>query len=425
MRAAALLPTIAFLAACSPRDSQGTAALFTTSFTERADTLVASTIGDIPDSLVHRLVVAWSVRTDTAREIIGDVHGVAVAADDRVWVWDNTTPSLWLLDADGRAMRQVGQRGSGPGEYGRANGIGVTRDGSLVMWDVGNARLNFFSADGTHRQSTRLAFTECCGLPITVDTLDRIWLTTHPRTLTGGARAVGPAQLIGDEVGYVRFAGSGALLDTVMAPTLPGADGVVSALVVSSTGSGGAIRRVPYGTYPTYAVSPLGHIVSALSRPFAVHSERNGRPLLITRDFAPPPISDDERAQIRANIEFVMKEVRADFSWNGPEVPRSKPPISSLAVGLDGRLWVRLSSPSEEYEPDPAAGGPTHRPPPVKFRGRDNLWDVFTPDGQYLGRIAAPRNVGVFAMRGNHAWGVVRDENDISQVARFRIVPGF
>jgi hypothetical protein len=116
-----------------------------------------------------------------------------------------------------------------------------------------------------------------------------------------------------------------------------------------------------------------------------------------------------------------MLEVKKDFQWNGPEIPNQKPPILDLATGLDGRIWVQLSAESEAYEPEVPndARGPV--PPTVKFRPKEKLWDVFEPDGRYAGRLRAPREYSLFARRGNHAWGVARDENDIPVVVRFGV----
>lgn len=396
-----------------------------TTFSTVGDTVVASTTGDVPESLVRRLVIDWSIKTDTASEIIGDVHSIAVDTTGQVWVWDNATPGLWLVDGNGQSMRRVARVGRGPGEYRKANDIAVMRDGALVMWDSENSLLNFYNRDGSHRTAVPVTFFDCCGLPVIVDTLNRIWLTTHPKSFGGKEKAIDPAILIKNETGYVRYDASGTVIDTVMAPVLPNADPQLTAMHISATGIGGATRNVPFGTYARYAISPLGHIVSALLRPYAVHTEANGKHLRVTREFAPPPVTDEERAQARANIEFTMRRVKRDFQWNGPEIPREKPPINDLAVGLDGRIWIQLSVPSVAYEPESPSDGNKDRPPPVNFRPTEKRWDVFEPDGRYLGRIAAPRAVSVFVMRGNLAWGVVRDENDVPAIVRMHVEPGF
>jgi len=210
-----------------------------------------------------------------------------------------------------------------------------------------------------------------------------------------------------------------------MAPVLPGADARVSALIITPTSFGGSMREVPYRAYARYAVSPLGHVVSALLRPYAVHTESSGRPVRVTREFVPPPVADAERAQLRTNIEFSMRRVVSDFEWNGPEIPNEKPPIADIAVGRDGRIWVQSSTLSEEFEPEEPGGPPADRPPPVKFRSGQKLWDVFERDGRYLGRIAASRAVSLYVMRGNQVWGVVRDEDDVPALVRMHIEPAF
>lgn len=426
LRLATLLPALTLLAACGLGDASGGDLPYATGFTTSGDTIVAFTTGDVPDSLLHRLVVDWRIRTDTASDIIGDIQDLAVAADGTVWAWDHTTPALWLMDANGRSMRRIGRAGSGPGEYLGVNDIAVARDGALVMWDEGNSRLTIFNADGTLRRTVPLGFSDCCGLPVTIDTANRIWLTTLPSLIAAGKEApVAPTAFIAPAIAYLRYDSTGALIDTIMAPALPGADGRVSAIQASSAGIGGAVRQVPYATYPRYAVSPLGHVVSAMARPYTVHTRSGGQPVRLTRDFTPPLVGEAERAQLRAEIEHFMRRERSDFTWNGPEIPHEKPPIADLAVGLDGRIWVELSTLSETFEPDPPRGPEGKQAPLVTFRPGEKRWDVFEPDGRYLGRIAAPREVTVFVRRGRQVWGIVRDENDVASIVRMRIEPGW
>ena len=61
------------------------------------DTVVARTTGEVPDSLMRRLVVEWETTGDPADSAasIGDVSGIAVGPDGRVYVWDPATPALW------------------------------------------------------------------------------------------------------------------------------------------------------------------------------------------------------------------------------------------------------------------------------------------------------------------------------------------
>jgi sugar lactone lactonase YvrE len=77
---------------------------------------------------MRRLVVEWRASDDAAASF-GDVSGLAVAPDGRVYVWDPATPSLWLMSADGKSAKAIGRKGRGLGEYERPNGIALSRDG--------------------------------------------------------------------------------------------------------------------------------------------------------------------------------------------------------------------------------------------------------------------------------------------------------
>ncbi|MEO7362586.1 MAG: 6-bladed beta-propeller [Gemmatimonadaceae bacterium] len=416
--------TLAMVAACTSAGTADTPTSSATTFNTVGDSVIASTTGNVAEADVRHLAVDWRVSTDTGTDVIGDVRSIAVDGSGQVWAWDNSTPALWLVAADGASIRRVGRAGSGPGEYQDVNGIAVAKDGTLVMWDDGNSRLNFYSRDGVPRANAALTFSDCCGLPVSTDTLNRIWLTTRPRMIRSDLSAVDPRAMIKNEIGFLRYDASGTLIDTVMAPTLPGRDAPVSALQVTSTDFGGAIRQVPYATYPYHAVSPFGHVISAMARPYAIYAEANGKHVKMTREFAPPIVTEEERAQIRANIEFIMRRENRGFRWNGPEVPREKPPITGIMAGLDGRVWVQLSVPSEASDVEPTSALSKNRPPPVNFRPTEQRWDVFEPDGRYVGRVAAPLGVDVFVTRGNQGWGVMHDANDVAAIVRLRIEPG-
>jgi len=167
-RVARLLPCLIGAWSCTPADSAHPGLPWQTTFQTAGDTVVASTTGNVPDSLLRRLVLDWRAPGDSTPDLLGDVGSIAVGPDGRVWVWDPASPALWLIEADGASLRRISRPGSGPGEYRRANDIAVARGGALVMWDDENARLTIYNPDGTYRTSARLSFNDCCGLPVVV-----------------------------------------------------------------------------------------------------------------------------------------------------------------------------------------------------------------------------------------------------------------
>ena len=113
--------------------------------------------------------------------------------------------------------------------------------------------------------------------------------------------------------------------------------------------------------------------------------------------------------------------MQKNWTWDGPDVPESKPPYGALSVGIDGRIWVSLSVESESFEPDPPPPTQTNPSPLVKFRAKERRWDVFEPDGRYVGRAIGPRLFTPYAMRGNNMWGVLRDEDDVPAIVKLRV----
>lgn len=74
----------------------------------------------------------------------------------------------------------------------------------------------------------------------------------------------------------------------------------------------------------------------------------------------------------------------------------------------------------------PTFGPAAVRMPPLRWR-EPVVFDVFDPDGRYLGEVRAPEGFSLNPspyIRGDRVWAVVRDELDVSYVVRFRVVLG-
>ncbi|HEY8466431.1 MAG TPA: Ig-like domain-containing protein [Solirubrobacterales bacterium] len=74
--------------------------------------------------------------------------GIAVDADENVYVTDLQNDRVQVFDASGAFIRTWGSEGSGPGQFSGPSGIAVGPDGSVFVSDSGNHRIQRFTAQG-------------------------------------------------------------------------------------------------------------------------------------------------------------------------------------------------------------------------------------------------------------------------------------
>ena len=119
-----------------------------------------------------------------------------------------------------------------------------------------------------------------------------------------------------------------------------------------------------------------------------------------------------------------MRERDPDWTWDGPPIPKHKPFFRALLAGRDGRIWVRVPTEAypvenEDHDPEDPTSVPVSWRAPLRY-------DVFEPDGTYLGVVAPPDDVTFSnpVFDGDYVWGVTRDELGVQRVVRYRIVVG-
>jgi hypothetical protein len=94
--------------------------------------------------------------------MFGDVAGIAVGRDGSIVVADGQGPIVRMYDAHGRFLRNLGRRGTGPGEYNEILGIQTLSDGRFATWDPQNRRINVY--DPAAPRSTTIPFRPGCSL---------------------------------------------------------------------------------------------------------------------------------------------------------------------------------------------------------------------------------------------------------------------
>jgi hypothetical protein len=286
-----------------------------------------------------------------------------------------------------------------------------------LVRDPGNNRINVYAPTGESLTSWRLPGGFWTGHKLYVDSKDRALTTIllqGYRTITTwryGLVPYGPDGVAGDTMPVPRW--------DYDPPTIIGGD------------SRGRFEFVPFSPSQVFSYSKLGYFVAGLSTEYAVHLFRPDEPILrIQKDWTPVPIKAEEADERYLRLRNSFRRQFPGWRWSGPGLPDEKPPFKNVYAGEDGRIWVLLyqeahptmTAAEARTEEDETGRLPLRYQEPLAF-------DVFEPDGTFLGHVRAPDGMTPFyprpVFRGEHVWAVMRGDLDVISVVRFKLVfPG-
>lgn len=343
--------------------------------------------------------------------MLGEVNGIAVAPDGSIYLHDRQGPSLRKYSRDGRFLATFAREGGGPGEYKQGDGgVAVLPDGRVLLRDPGNARINVYSPEGASLGHWALRGGYFTSSPLVVDSAGNSYTQIWGRNADGERYS-----------GVLRISPEGEPMDSVMAPEW---DYEPARLSVQREGMS-MVNSVPFSPGPISAFSPHGHYVGGVSTDYSIDLFKpDGSVLRIQRTVEPVAVDADEAENERARVTASFKRSAPDWKWNGPEIPSMKPAFSRIQIGMDGRVWVRVPQPGVRIPDDElhVSSDPT-APPPDRW-DEPVVYDVFEPDGTYLGRVHAPRGFRQYpspVFGTEHVWAIMTDDLDVQYLTRFRI----
>ena len=97
-------------------------------------------------ALLEELAVGGGGNPD---ESLSQVSTFVVGDDGGIFALDFKEQKIKVFDKAGKFVRQIGKPGQGPGELGMASGIQLLADGTLVVEDATNRRLEMLPKNWT------------------------------------------------------------------------------------------------------------------------------------------------------------------------------------------------------------------------------------------------------------------------------------
>ncbi len=346
---------------------------------------------------------------DTAYEFLR-VMGAVRYPDGRILAGNQGTSTLRWYDARGRFLASAGRNGDGPGEFRQILGLFLIRGDSIAVYDV--RRTMIFGPDGKHGR-------------------------TYSASL--GARNLFPWAFFEDG-SFVAVAGfppwriaprGGRWVDSVTLVRVGPADEALDTLVRVPF----SLRRYSelYGSASEIVFGPRLRLAVQGMELYAGFPDRaeirvhraDGRPVRIIRWAAPRrPVPAAARDEYRARLSGSPGEdgrpapeglrARRQREAAQTEFVEQFPPFSQLLVDRTGHLWA-LEADAWETAPDRYGPVAVYTPP------HPTRWNVFAPDGAWVGTVRVPSGFMPFDIGPDYVLGVWRNTDDVEHLRLYAL----
>lgn len=379
-----------------------------------------------PGVVTAQAVAKWSVREevrigseDEPGNVLTRVSQVRLGPGGAMYVAQPMEHTIRVYDATGRPVRRIGRQGSGPGEFEGLGGFGFLGD-TLYASDYGLGRVSLFSSDGGFHTTFILRS------PLIDDHSPPWYLPGSPSSFLSDGTAVVYASMpvmlleagIITQVPWLRLARSGQLLDT-----LAWQDIAWKPVKIVSGGQEFAARP-PFEDAPLVQVMADGSGLALVDRRAA--SSRSSARFRVTRigidgdtlwarDYPYTPVHPPD-AVVDVAVEQIVERLSRGRGGRTPprpaeieralrsggHVPDGLPPVTAVASGDDGTLWLRREETAVE----------TVR------------WEVLDRNGVLQATLSLPARMTVQAFAGDVLVGVELDELDVPYVVRYGVMRG-
>lgn len=306
-----------------------------------------------------------------------------VDGQGHVYIEDDSDMSIKVFDAQGRYLRAIGRKGSGPGEFGRIADMAVLPDGRLLITDFETRRTSFFSPEGQFLSSFQWTkfFSQVHLVTDSSYTVNEMVATKDTRELW-----VKTIDFNGEElVTFGKFA--------------------YPEFKILTQGDATFSTSVPYSPRSVFIGDQVRQLLyHCLNNKYLIEIYGSDGKLVrkIDRPYEPPPITSEDvedflsRFKDRPDSPFAKMAKEMEF-------PKVKTVTDRMIVDSRSQLWVKTNEERKEGEKTFTA------------------FDIFGPEGFYDARVWLEFNP-LFFPDGKMYRLVEDEETGAVQLKRYRIV---
>jgi hypothetical protein len=326
--------------------------------------------------------------------------GVAVDSQGRIFVLDVAVQEIRLFSPEGEYVSTLATRGEGPGELKSARDLVMGPGDTLFVPDWGNQRMNRFAPDGSFAGDARF-WPRREGLSITFRANSAGLIVEQVNSFVqGNPDPENPRYFL------IRWAAGRSRSDT-----LAGFPAEVE-----------VVDQPWYAPQPCWDVTEAGGLLLGVTDQyrFSLISSDGVLGRIVTRAYEPHPVSQEDIERAVSHLEARWKRMGLSPSTQAELSAQQHfneffPAFRALYVGPSGTTWVQKPKPPSEI----VEGEVAPHTWPSDWARQD--WDVFDPDGRFLGAITMPPRFTPAVFSGDRIYGVSTDELGIPWVVQFRL----
>jgi len=330
-------------------------------------------------------------------EFFGSIADIAVDEQGNVYLCDLRACNIKKFSSAGKFIKVMGRKGQGPGEFISPSQMAVS-DNSLYVYDIGNRRLCSLTTEGEQINCINIPYTQ--GLPRKIQALPNGNILME-REVSYFHEKDKPQDII-----IQVFSSELELKKTLFKYS------VLKNIFRTINGLFSNIIQ-PFSPDVYWSIVPDGKVIIGFSEDYIiqVHHFEKGLIFSFKHPYKPVKVIQQDKENYFLNQTYNTPQGRMEIPEEIKKLtkfPRYKPAFDALWADYEGNILVH------PIQKDPEKSSPQ--------------FDAFTPQGQFIGTVRIEEGIQSFPRRvyvdRTSLWIIERDQDGITDVIKYKIVPG-